>query len=469
MAQSTHRTDGPRRNPKNSYTGAADAWLDRLNAAGSTPFRGRWSREHWMLASLFATMSAMIVAIVPGFATAMRAPHVERTTLALALPALPKFSTAVPTNNWQILRVHKGQTLVSLFDDLGLTANTLQRVLAQPGAAITLKHLHEGDQLAFDIGHPGELRGLRFDKNDNTRVEIRIGQNTIKTTVTKRPTEIRLEATSGVIEGSLFAAGKRAGLSEAAIREMTNAFSYDIDFAQDMKPGDSFQVVHEEIWRDGERLRNGSVIAASFDTGGKRYYAYRYVHDAKTEYVDENGRPLKKSFMRTPVEFTRISSGFTAARLHPILGTMRAHHGIDYAAPTGTPITAAGDARINFAGWKNGYGNCIILDHGRGYTTLYGHMSRLGKYRVGAHVTQGTVIGYVGMTGLATGPHLHYEFRINGDYRNPLTVTMPKPEPLTGAALAQFRAQTAPALAQLQRLRESQGMLAQARKSRARG
>jgi murein DD-endopeptidase MepM/ murein hydrolase activator NlpD len=211
------------------------------------------------------------------------------------------------------------------------------------------------------------------------------------------------------------------------------------------------------------------VIAASFDTGGKRYYAYRYVHDGKTEYVDENGRPLKKSFMRTPVEYTRISSGFTAARLHPILGTMRAHHGVDYAAPTGTPITAAGDARVSFAGWKGGYGNCIILDHGRGYTTLYGHMSRLGKFRVGSHVGQGTVIGFVGMTGLATGPHLHYEFRINGEYRNPLSVTLPKPEPLAGAALAQFRAQTAPALAQLQRLRESQGMLAQGRTKRARG
>jgi len=469
MDQSADRTDSPRRNPPNSLVRSADAWLDRLNSAGSGSFRGRWSREHWMLASLFATMGAMIVAIVPGFTSAMRAPHVQRTTLALELPTLPTLTTTAPVNNWQILRVQKGQTLGSMFGDLGLPANEMQRVLAQPGAKTVLTHLHDGDELAFDIANPGELRGLRFDKSESTRVEMRIAEDAIKTTIVKRPTETRLEATSGVIEGSLFAAGKRAGLSEKAIAEMTNAFTYDIDFAQDMKPGDSFQVIHEEIWRDGVRLRNGSVIAASFDTGGKRYYAYRYVHDGKTEYVDENGRPLKKSFMRTPVEFTRISSGFTAARFHPILGRWRAHHGVDYAAPSGTPIMAAGDARVSFAGWRNGYGNCIILDHGRGYTTLYGHMSRLGKYRVGAHVGQGTTIGYVGMTGLATGPHLHYEFRINGDYRNPLSVTMPKPEPLAGAALAQFRAQTAPALAQLQRLRESQGMLAQARKSRARG
>lgn len=422
-----------------------------------------------MLASLFATMGALIVAIVPGFTSAMRTPHVQRTMLALALPALSQSSYEAPADNWQILRVQKGQTLGSLFDNLGLPASDMQRVLAQPGAKAALAHLHDGDELGFDIANPGELRGFRFDKGNDSRVEIRINDDAVKATVVKRPIEVRLEATSGVIEGSLFAAGKKAGLSETAIREMTNAFSYDIDFAQDMKPGDSFQVIHEELWRDGVRLRNGSVIAASFQTGGKRYYAYRWVHNSKTEYVDENGRPLKKSFMRTPVEYTRISSGFTAARLHPILGTMRAHKGVDYAAPSGTPITAAGDARVNFAGWKNGYGNCIILDHGRGYTTLYGHMSRLGKYRVGAHVAQGTVIGYVGMTGLATGPHLHYEFRINGDYRNPLSVTLPKPEPLAGAALAQFRAQTAPALAQLQRLRESQGMLAQGRKTRARG
>jgi murein DD-endopeptidase MepM/ murein hydrolase activator NlpD len=469
MAQPTHRADDSRRNPGNSLVRVADAWLDRLNAAGNSPFRGRWTREHWMLASLFATMSVMIVAIVPGFASAKHTPRAERTTLALALPALPKFYHPAPIENWQVLRVQKGQTLSSMFADLGLPASDLQRVLAQPGAAAALGRLRDGDELSFDIGDPGELHGLRFNKDDNTRVEMRIGNDAIKTTDIERPSETRLEASAGVIEGSLYAAGMRAGLSEAAIQQMTNAFSYDIDFAQDLRPGDSFQVVHEEIWRDGERQRNGSVIAASFENAGKRYYAYRYIHDGKTEYVDENGRPLKKSFMRTPVEYTRISSGFTAARLHPILGTMRAHKGVDYAAPTGTPVMAAGDARVAFAGWKNGYGNCIILDHGRGYTTLYGHMSRLGKYRVGAHVAQGTVIGYVGMTGLATGPHLHYEFRINGNYRNPLSVTMPKPEPLSGAALAQFHAQIAPALAQLKRLQESQGILAQARKSGARG
>jgi murein DD-endopeptidase MepM/ murein hydrolase activator NlpD len=359
-----------------------------------------------------------------------------------------------PIDNWQIVRLRKGQTLQSLFTDLNLPAADMQRVLAQPGAKKILGHLHEGDEVAFNVSQPGTLSGLRYNKDDATRVELKIGADAITSTTIARPLERRLESTSGVIAGSLYNAGQKAGLSDAAVTKLARIFSYDIDMAQDLQPGDSFQVVYEDYWRDGQRVRTGDIIAASFDNDGKRYFAYRYTHpDGKTEYVDADGTPLKKSFMRTPVEFTRISSGFTlAGRMHPILGYMRKHTGVDYAAPSGTPIVAAGDAKVVFEGWKGGYGNCIILDHGRGYTTLYGHMSHFGKYRVGQHINQGTTIGYVGMTGMATGPHLHYEFRINGVYHNPLSVTMPKPQPLSGAALASFRAQNAAALAQLNRM-----------------
>jgi murein DD-endopeptidase MepM/ murein hydrolase activator NlpD len=454
MDQSPKSIGGTHRHDSVSLTHVAKSWFKRLDAAGSDDFHGRWSREHWMLASMFATMGALVVAIVPGFANAMHTPAVARTTFALSLPALPNAASAAPVNDWQIVRVQKGQTLGSLFADLNLPANDLQRVLAQPGAKQHLTHLRDGDELAFDIPAPGALRGLRFDKDDSTRVELQIANDGIRSAEIKRPLETRLESTSGVIQGSLFGAGARAGLSDAAVMQMAKIFSYDIDMAQDLQPGDSFQVVYEDYWRDGQRVRTGDIIAASFDNDGKRYFAYRYTEpNGKVEFVDADGRPLKKSFMRTPVEFTRISSGFTlAGRMHPILGYMRKHTGVDYAAPSGTPIVAAGDAKVQFEGWKNGYGNCIILDHGRGYTTLYGHMSHFGKYHVGAHVEQGTTIGYVGMTGMATGPHLHYEFRINGEYHNPLSVTMPKPQPLTGTALASFHAQNATALAQLNRM-----------------
>ncbi len=492
MDRGTHSAGGTQQHDSVSRTHAAKKWVKRLDAAGSDNFRGRWSREHWMLASMFATMGALVVAIVPGFTDAMHTPKVSRATFALSLPALPKPASATLIDNWQIVRLHKGQTLQSLFVDFNLPAADMQRLLAQPGAKQVLAHLHDGDELSFNVPTPGQLRGLRFNKDDATRVELQLAGDAIYSTTIQRPLETRMESTSGVIENSLYHAGEHAGLSDASVTQMAKIFSYDIDMAQDLQPGDSFQVVYQDYWRDGQRVRTGDIIAASFDNDGKRYFAYRYTHpDGKSEYVDADGRPLKKSFMRTPVEFTRISSGFTlAGRMHPILGYMRRHTGVDYAAPTGTPIVAAGDAKVQFEGWKNGYGNCIILDHGRGYTTLYGHMSSFGRYRVGTHVEQGTTIGYVGMTGMATGPHLHYEFRINGDYRNPLSITMPKPEPLTGSALASFRTQNATALAQLNRMQVlthqvlAQAVLAQpasvkrvmkrqilasARKSRARG
>ncbi len=454
MDQSAHSNGGTHRHDSVSLTREAKSWAKRLDAAGSGNFRGRWSREHWMLASMFATMGALVVAIVPGFTNTLHAPKTVRATFALSLPKLSIPATASPIANWQLVRLHKGQTLHSLFTDFNLPAAEMQRVLAQPGAKQVLNHLRDGDEISFNVPTPGMLRGLRFNKNETTRVELQVSDDSIRRIQVDRPLEKRLESTSGVIAGSLYNAGEKAGLSDAAVTQMAKIFSYDIDMAQDLQPGDSFQVVYQDFWRDGQRVRTGDIIAASFDNNGKRYFAYRYTHpDGKTEFVDQDGTPLKKSFMRTPVEFTRISSGFTlAGRMHPILGYMRRHTGVDYAAPTGTPIVAAGDAKVQFEGWKNGYGNCIILDHGRGYTTLYGHMSRFGGYHVGSHVNQGATIGFVGMTGMATGPHLHYEFRIDGQYHNPLSVTMPKPQPLAGAELASFHAQNATALAQLNRM-----------------
>jgi murein DD-endopeptidase MepM/ murein hydrolase activator NlpD len=207
-------------------------------------------------------------------------------------------------------------------------------------------------------------------------------------------------------------------------------------------------VVYEELWRDGQRIGTGDVIGATFTNRGKRFTAYAWAPDGKTEYFDETGRPLKKVLMRIPIEFARLSSTF-GMRKHPVLGRMRAHKGVDYAARTGTPIMAAGDGKVAFVGWKNGYGRAVIIDHGQGRSTLYGHMSAWGKEKQGQRISQGSTIGYVGMSGLATGPHLHYEFRINGGQVNPLTVTMPKPQPLSGVALVKFRAATAPALAKL--------------------
>jgi len=207
----------------------------------------------------------------------------------------------------------------------------------------------------------------------------------------------------------------------------------------------------------------GDIIAATFMNRGRRYDALRYQKaDGSIEYYDQAGRPLRKAFIRTPVEFSRISSRFSSARRHPILGTVRAHKGVDYAAPSGTTIMAASDGRITFAGWKTGYGRVVIIDHGRGHSTLYAHMSGFGKAaKVGVRVRQGDNIGYVGMTGLATAPHLHYEFRINGVHRDPLKVTLPPPEPLPSALMAQFRAATTPYIRQLAQVEQRSTTVAQ--------
>ena len=411
-----------------------------------------WFRQHWLLAGSVAVLGAALIAIVPGFAHAIRisAAVARPTMLSLALP-LPPMSPAEQSRlgtGWQFVRVHSGQTLGAVFGQLGLSATLMQRLLDASTARVALSHLREGQELAFELDGNGKLRTLRFDKDTQARVSLSVEGEAIREKIDTRPIEHRVEIAAGMITSSLYADGARAGLSSDAINDMANIFKYDIDFVEDVRDGDSFQVVYDDQWRDGQRIGSGDIIGATFTNRGKRYTAFRFERNGKTEYFDETGRSLKKALMRIPIEFARLTSTF-GMRNHPVLGRMRMHKGVDYAAPTGTPIMAAGDGRVKFVGWKNGYGRCVEIDHGQGRSTFYGHMSAWGKEKIGQHVSQGNVIGYVGMTGLATGPHLHYEFRVNGGQVNPLTVTMPKPQPLTGAELLRFRAATAPAIAKL--------------------
>ena len=412
----------------------------------------RWAKQHWLLAGLFAFLGTSLIAIVPGFANALRisAAEAHPAMLSLALP-LPPVSAAEQSRigiGWQFVRVHSGQTLGAVFGQVGLSATLMQRLLDASTAKAALSRLHEGQELAFELDGKGQLRTLQFDKGPEQRVSLSVQGDAIQERIDNRPIEHRVEIAAGTISNSLYADGARAGLSSSAINDMANIFKYDIDFVEDVRDGDTFQVVYDELWRDGQRFGSGDIIGATFSNRGKRYTAFRFERGGKAEYFDETGRPLKKALMRIPIEFARLSSTF-GMRNHPVLGRMRMHKGVDYAAPTGTPIMAAGDGRVKFVGWKNGYGRCVEIDHGQGRSTFYGHMSAWGKERIGQHIGQGNVIGYVGMTGLATGPHLHYEFRVNGTQVNPLTVTMPKPVPLSGAEFLRFRAATAPAVAKL--------------------
>ena len=434
-------------------------FADPRDAGARFPFNGRWTRRDWAQASLLATAGALVIALVPGFSNAMRGTErAPTTTLSLPLPPLAAVSSKATAaqRNWDLVEVERGQTLGSIFEARGIPAAALHRLLDASKDKPALTRLKPGAELGFDVGADGRLQAFRYDRNDTQRVVLSVAGDAVTEKVIERPVEVRTAVISGKVGKSLFHSARKLGLGAGAINALTDdVFKYDIDFDRDVTSGDRFSVVVEQTWREGELIKTGPVSAAVFTAKGKPFTAIRFERDGKAEYFTADGRPLKKSFIRSPIQYARLSSRF-GTRRHPVLGTSRMHKGVDYAAGTGTPIMAAGDARVVSAGWQGGYGNAVVLDHGRGYTTLYGHMSRTAKLKRGQRVSQGQVIGYVGSTGMSTGPHLHYEFRINGVHRNPLQHTMPPPEPLSGAALAQFRKQTAPAL---ERIREVEDII----------
>jgi murein DD-endopeptidase MepM/ murein hydrolase activator NlpD len=421
-----------------------------------------WRAEHWVLGGVALLLTTLVGIVIPGWASATRhdpAPAAY-TTVAIDLPQLPG-TEADPTigayalgasaePDWHRVTVRAGQSLADIFHENGLSPADLQRALNSQDDASALRHIHPGDEFAFVQDATGALTLMRFDRGDAARVTLRFTPDGVKETVDERAIERRTQVAHGVLTRSLYEAGAQAGMSDTMIWKLANAFGYDIDFAQDLREGDSFSVIYDDVYREGEHIHDGDIIAATFINQGKRYTAIRYTNaDGETTYYSEDGRPLRKAFLRTPVEFTRISSVFSVGRMHPILGYMRAHKGVDYAAPTGTPIRAAGDGKITFRGWKSGYGNFVTIQHNGRISTAYGHMSAYANEKLGQHVSQGQIIGYVGMTGLATGPHLHYEFRVDGEHRDPLTVTLPKEEPLPQTQLALFKQKSVALLAKL--------------------
>ena len=436
------------------------SWTFLQNVAAS-PIN--WRGEHWILCGVALLLTALVGIVLPTFANATRhdpAPT-PYTTMALDLPQFPLGSEADPTigaygvdgnaePDWHVVTVRAGQSLSDIFHEEGLSSNELQRALDSQNDASALRHIRPGQEFAFELDQGGALTAMRFERGDATRVILHFNADDVIQTAEARAVERRTHVAHGVVTRSLFYAGEQAGLTDTMVLKLANAFGYDIDFAQDLREGDSFSVLYDDVYREGEHLRDGDIIAATFINQGKRYTAIRYTNaDGATMFYNEAGRLLRKSFLRTPVEFTRISSVFSTGRMHPILGYMRAHQGVDYAAPTGTPIRAAGDGKITFRGWRNGYGNFVTIQHNATISTAYGHMSRFASEKLGEKVRQGETIGYVGMTGLATGPHLHYEFRVNGLHRDPLTVTLPVAAPLPATQLAQFKQKIAPMLAKL--------------------
>jgi murein DD-endopeptidase MepM/ murein hydrolase activator NlpD len=428
----------------------------REQVAGETEpspstFDGRWTRRQWAQASLVATMVALIGMIVPGFATVLQPPADTPTqTLSLTLPPLSRARLqGTLGDSWQTVTVRRGASLKHMFTTLGIPEADLERVLDHPGVKAEIGYVTPKTQLSVDLPVNGRLRAIRFLRSDGQRVQLDLTGEEIRETLIRRDVDVRTVVLTGKVGSSLFRSARKLGLSGAHLDQLTDEiFKYDIDFDSDLDADDHFSVVVDQMWVDGELQRTGAVLAAAVTVDGKLHTGFRHTRNGRPEYFTADGRPLKKAFIRMPIPYARLSSSF-GKRRHPVLGTLRMHKGVDYAAPTGTPIQAAGDAVVKVVGWQGGYGRTVILDHGRGYTTLYGHMSRFGNIRPGQRIAQGTVIGYVGSTGMSTGPHLHYEFRVNGVHRNPLSMTMPPPEPLRGAELASFRTETQRAMAKI--------------------
>jgi murein DD-endopeptidase MepM/ murein hydrolase activator NlpD len=372
-------------------------------------------------------------------------------TPELSLPSQSPDASQTLTHTVEFV-VRRNDTMERIFRQLELDLNDLAAIRELPGVDRTLDMLKPGDPITFTHGSDGSVQSLSRQVDATSRLEVTRDGDTFHAQLVATPVTIRTTTIHGTVESSLFASAHKAGLSSDLIMRLANdIFGWDIDFALDIRRGDSFNVVYEQQYRDGQYVGDGKILAAEFINDGKTYRAIRYDSaDGKIgNYFTPDGRSMHKQFLRAPVDFTRISSGFSLARFHPILNKMRAHKGVDYAAPTGTPIKASGDGKVQFAGQQHGYGNVIILDHGAGITTLYGHMSRFGTFRAGARVKQGDIIGYVGMTGLATGPHLHYEYRINGVYKDPRSVPLPNAAPIPSEYMVDFRAKAGTLLAAL--------------------
>ncbi len=353
--------------------------------------------------------------------------------------------------NWQTVKVKRGENLSIIFDRLSISPTDLHNIMVLGKETAILKKIMPGQEIRFAF-KDDQFHGLEYEYDLTHSLTVQRDGKSFIAKQLESELEKRSVYASSKITSSLFLAGQGAGITDNVIMNLVSIYGWDIDFALDIRSGDSFSILYEEHFKDGKKVANGPILAAEFINQGKVFHAVRYIHDdGKSGYYSDTGHNMRKAFLRTPVNFSRISSRFNLRRKHPVLNRIRAHRGVDYAASSGTPIKAAGDGSVVYKGRKGGYGRTVILKHGSQYSTLYAHMSRYGKgLRNGKRVKQGQTIGYVGSSGLATGPHLHYEFRINGVHRNPLKVKFPKALRIPDKIMADFTHQTQPLLAQLQ-------------------
>ncbi len=374
----------------------------------------------------------------------LQRPVVEPVALDTAQGVLP-----APAAYLREERFERGDTLAALFGRLGVAAEDARRLARTPA----MRFLRPGDAVAARVGAGGELLELSYQPARELLMVIERGDRAFRAEQRAAPLRIETLMRAGVVQSSLFAATDAVGIPDAVALQIADIFAGEVDFHRDLRRGDRFSVVYEQHYLGGREAHAGRVLAAEFVNQDRTLRAVQYATGGRSGgYYAPDGSNLRKEFLRSPLEYTRISSGF-GMRRHPFLRSWRAHAGIDYAAPTGTRVRAAGDGVVEFAGAKGGYGKAVILRHRGQYSTLYGHLSRVAPgLRRGARVAQGDIIGQVGSTGWATGPHLHYEFQIAGRARNPYAIAMPAGEPVPAAQLPAFRRHAEPLVARLELL-----------------
>lgn len=352
---------------------------------------------------------------------------------------------------WEEVAVKNGQTLDGIFREQGFSIPLLHDILALNGDTKSLTKIRPGDLFGFQRQPDGALARMRYPVDEAAYLLVDVTPDGPRADRQERQLYAEPREAEGMIESSLFLAGKEAGLSDVMVMKLAEIFGWDIDFILDIRAGDRFFVVYEKLYRDGELLRDGEILAATFINQGERFEAVRFEQDGKARYYAPDGRPMRKAFLRAPLNFSYISSSFNPKRYHPILKRVRPHNGIDYRAPKGTPVYAAGDGRITRSAYSKYNGHHVFIQHSGSIVTKYLHFTRRAVNQ-GQRVRQGQVIGYVGSTGLSQAPHLHYEFLVNGVHRNPRTVPLPKVDPVEGEKLMAFQAHAEPFLDQLNRM-----------------
>jgi murein DD-endopeptidase MepM/ murein hydrolase activator NlpD len=404
-------------------------------------------RRHLIAASVVACCLLVLIIYPATDAEANR-----RVSESVVIPVAQTPTAVVekiePSLRWVEQSVKSGDSLSTIFSRANLSAADVYKVSSSKDGKL-LRNLFPGEQFRFGFNSAGQLAQLQYIQSKLVSRIYSLEGGSYSSELIERVPDTLLSYREGIINDSLYLSAQQANLPDKLIMELANIFAWDIDFVFDIREGDSFSMLYEEKYLDGEKLGVGNIIAASFINRGETFQAVRYTDsNGNSSYYTPDGLSMRKAFLRAPLDTFRVSSGFNLARQHPIHKMIKAHRGVDYAAPRGTPVYSAGDGRVIAAGYSKANGNYVFVQHGQTYVTKYLHLTKK-KVRKGQTVRQRQVIGTVGSTGYATGPHLHYEFLVNGVHRNPRTVKLPQADPIPQKELAAFKLATAPMLTQL--------------------